>query len=282
MKATRVVIVLLMVVLPVITAHAGVFREDFSDGNLDQWHIETAPGPPWHPVRDFLTIENGYLVINTVRNGQQHSVILKLNTRNSERWDSYTLTCRIRFKSHVNLEPPSIFSIQVRYSEGGVVEVNPHRLIRLEYSQFMLIHNDRLQRLSVSTIQPVEPPAGFPLGFISRVELRQDGLERRIWDRWIPIKIVAKGELFEFNFDDQLVAKYRDDKAGPGTVRFWSQSRLTVHLDDIAITGPRIPDIGPRSVDTELNSVTTWGEIKNPSRRKFPLGNTSRQPSIEH
>ena len=269
MKMMRTLMVLFMVVLPVIAAYAGMFREDFSHGNLDQWHIETAPGPPWHPVSDFLTIENGYLVINTIRNGQKHSVLLKLNTGNSERWDSYTLTCRIRFKSHVDLKPPSIFTIQVRYSEGDVVEVNPQHSIRLENSQLMLIHNDRLQRLSVSTIQPVEPPAGFPqqMGLVPRTELRLEGLARPMWDRWIPIKIVAKEELFEFYFDDQLVAQYGDDKAGPGTVRFWSQSRLTVHLDDIAITGPRIPDIGPRSVDPELNSVATWGKIKNSSRR---------------
>ena len=260
MKATRVVIALLLLVLPAITAHTGVFREDFSNGNLDQWHIET----PWHPVTDFLTIDNGHLVINPAV-----LIILKLNTGNSERWDSYTLTCRIRFKSHVDLEPPSIFSIQVRYSEGGVVEVDPRRSIRLEYSQIMLIHNDRLQRLSVSTIQPVEPPAGFPqqMGLVPRAEIRRENLERPIWDRWIPIKIVAHEESFEFYFDDQLVTHYSDVKAGPGTVRFWSQSHLTVHLDDIAITGPQIPNIGPRSVDPETHLTTAWGEIKNSPQR---------------
>ena len=260
MNTMRTLMVLLMAVVPVIVAHAGVFREDFSDGNLDQWHIET----PWHPVTDFLTIDNGYLVINPAVH-----IILKLNTGNSERWDSYTLTCRIRFKSHVDPEPPSIFSIQVRYSEGGVVEVDPRRLIRLEYSQFMWIHNDRLQRVSVATIQPVEPRAGFPqqMGLVPRAEKRQEDLERPIWDRWIPIKIVAQEESFEFYFDGKLVAEYSDEKAGPGTVRFWSQSRMTVHLDDIAISGPQIPDIGPRSVDPGLNSAATWGEIKNSPQR---------------
>lgn len=269
MKMMRTLMVWFMVVLPVIAAHAGVFREDFSDGNLDQWHIETAPGPPWHTVRDFLTIENGYLVINTIRRAQQHWVGLELKTGNPELWDSYTLTCRIRFQSQLNLEPPSIFIIEVRFSEGRRVEKAPHESIHLNNFQQIVIHNDRLQRLHVWTYQPIEPPVVFPpqVGRIPRAELRLEGLAQPIWDRWIPIKIVAKGELFEFYFDDQLVAKYRDDKAGPGTVRVWSQSRLTVHLDDIAITGPRIPDIGPRSVDTELNSVTTWGEIKNSSRR---------------
>lgn len=269
MKTARVVIALLLLVLPAITAHAGVFREDFSNGNLDQWQIETAPGPPWHPVSDFLSFENGYLDINTIRNGQKHSVILKLNTGNSERWDSYTLACRIRFKSHVNLEPPSIFSIQVRYSEGDVVEIDPRRSIRPENLQVMLIHNDRLQRLSVSTIQPIEPPAGFPqqMGLVPRAEIRLEDLERPIWDRWIPIKIMAQAESFEFYFDDQFVTHYSDVKAGPGTVRFWSQSHLTVHLDDIPITGPQIPNIGPRSVDLETHLTTTWGEIKNSPQR---------------
>lgn len=265
MKTARVVIALLLLVLPVIAAHAGVFREDFSNGNLDQWHIETAPGPPWHPVSDFLSFENGYLVINTVRNGQKHSVILKLNTGNSERWDSYTLTCRIRFKSKVALEPPSIFTIEVRYSDRRV-QRNLIESILLPNSQVMWIYYDRRQEINVWTLQP--DPAGLPnVASIPRAEFQLERLERPIWDRWIPIKIVAKEDSFEFYFDDQFVTQYSDVKAGPGAVRFWSQSHLTVHLDDIAITGPQIPNIGPRSVDPELHLATTWGEIKNSPRR---------------
>lgn len=269
MKTTRTLIALLMVVLPVIAAHAGVFWEDFSDGNLDHWHIEPAPGPALDPVKNLLKIENGHLAINTVRRGQQHSVSLELKSGNPVSWNSYTLTCQIRFQSQFDLEPPSTFNIEVRYSEGDVVQIAPHEFVLLHNLQRLSIHNDRLQRLDVSTYQPTEPPDGFPqqMGRIPRGELRLDEFERQMWDRWIPVKIVAANESFEFYFDNHLVAQYNDEKAKPGTVTFWSQSRLSVHLDDIAISGPQIPDIGPRSVDPGLNSAATWGDIKNSSRR---------------
>lgn len=270
MKMMRTLVVLLMVTLPVIAVHAGVFREDFSDGNLDRWETQIIPGPqPHFLVKDFLNFEHGYLVVNTIHNGAPHLVSLELNTGNPEKWNAYTLTCRIRFKSHVNLEPPSTFVIEVRYSEGEEVQKAPDQFIHLNNLQQLWIHNDLLQRLSVSTYQPVEPPEGFPqqVGRIPRAELRLEGFERQMWNQWIPVKIVAENKSFEFYFDGHLVAQYSDEKAKPGTVRFWSQSHLTVHLDDIAISGPQIPDIGPRSVYPGLNSAATWGEIKNSSRR---------------
>ena len=269
MKTTRVVVALLLLVLPVIVAHAGVFREDFSDGNLDHWHIKPVPGPALDLVGDLLKIENGHLAINTIRRRQEHLVSLELKSGKPERWNSYTLTCRIRFQSQFDLEPPSTFNIEVRYSEGDVVQIAPHEFVLLHNLQRISIHNDRLQRLDVSTYQPNEPAEGFPqqMGRIPRARLRLEGVARPMWDRWIPVKIVAANESFKFYFDGQLVAQYSDEKAGPGTVRFWSQSRLTVHLDDIAITGPQIPDIGPRSVNPVSHLTTTWGEIKNSPKR---------------
>ena len=263
---STLLVVLFIVVLPVIAAHAGVFREDFSDENLDRWHIEIDPGPP---VTDFLNFENEYLVIETVHRVHPSVVSLELRTVDPEKWDSYTLTCRIRFKSLLDLEPPSTFGIGVRYSEGHLVQIGPHEFASLYNIQMMRIHHDRLQKLSVSTSRRTRLPGKGPqvIG-IPHAKLQLERLARPIWDRWIPIKIVAKEELFEFYFDNHLVAQYEDEKAEPGTVTFWSQSRLSVHLDDIVISGPRIPSIGPRSVEPELNSVTTWGEIKNSPRTR--------------
>lgn len=261
---STLLIVLFMVVLPVIVAYAGMFLEDFSDGNLDRWHIVTAPGPPF-PVTELLKIENGHLVIDTMLRGELHLVSLELKTGNPKKWDSYTLTCRIRFKSEIAPQPPSTFKIEVRHSNRWV-QKNPLETVPVTNSQVMWIDNDRRQEIKVWSFEP--DPAELANDIhIPREEFQLERLERPIWDRWIPIKIVAKEEFFEFYFDDHLVAQYNHEKAGPGTVRFGSQSRVSVHLDDIVISGPRIPSIGPRSVDPELNSVTTWGEIKNSSRR---------------
>ena len=53
-----------------------------------------------------------------------------------------------------------------------------------------------------------------------------------------------------------------------GTVGFQVASGMVVHLDDVKITGPEIPNIGsPQSVNPEARLATTWGEIKNLSRK---------------
>lgn len=163
MKVMRMLIVLLMAVFPGIAANSGMFLEDFSDKNLDRWHIEIAPGPPV-PVTDFLNFENGYLVIESVHRVYPHFVRLELSTPDPEKWDSYTLTCRIRFKSLFDLEPPSTFGIAVRYSEGRLIQIAPNEFAHPYNCQFMRIHHDRLQRLSVSTHQPARPPRKRTMG----------------------------------------------------------------------------------------------------------------------
>ena len=86
--------------------------------------------------------------------------------------------------------------------------------------------------------------------------------------RWHQIKIVAEASNFEFHFNGNRVSKYKDETAAPGTVRFETLSEMLVHLDDVAITGPDMPNIGgPHSVNRKTHLTTTWGEIKKSSRR---------------
>ena len=54
----------------------------------------------------------------------------------------------------------------------------------------------------------------------------------------------------------------------PGTVEFATFSRMLIHLDDVTITGPNIPNTaGASVVNLETHLTTTWGEIKNSLRR---------------
>ena len=269
MKMKQLLIILLLVVSPVMAAYSGMFLEDFSDGNLDGWHIRISPGPPAFPVTDLLKFEDGNLVINTIHRGQWHWVTLELRTGNTETWDSYTLTYRIRFEFKENPKPPVDFHVEVRSSRGRLVRKAANELIALANYQVMWIFPDHRQEIHVWTFQPDEPPGGEPdVVGIHRVEFPLERLEQPIVNRWIPIRIVARGKAFEFYFDGHLVARYKDEKAGPGTVKFRTNSPLPVHLDNIVITGPRIPNIGgPHRVAPEARLATTWGEIKQSSRR---------------
>ena len=258
-------IVALLTVSSTTAAYSGTFVNDFSNEHLDGWNIHIDPKPAFRPVPHLLNFEDGYLVINKNRVAQEHSVSLELGTRNAEEWDSYTFTFRIRFMGVP--EPGAAFYTEVRRSDVVANEIpNP---ANSHNAQSMWILLDERQAIHVLTFRLGQPPLGWaPDEIIHRAKFRLERLERPIASRWIPIKIVAKENHFKFYFDNQLVAKYEDEKAGPGTVLFHTNMKIVVHLDDIKIWGPRIPNIGgPYGVAPEARLATTWGEMKDLPRR---------------
>ena len=112
--------VLLIVVSPAITAYSGTFRDDFNDGNADGWLISGLPPRFPHLVK----FEDGYLVMDTVIGENElpedpfKFVSLELRTGDAENWDSYTLTCRIRFAEVRGGPGSGFFNIDVRSSMG--------------------------------------------------------------------------------------------------------------------------------------------------------------------
>ncbi len=249
----RFLIVLIITVAPVAAAYSGTFYDGFDDGNLDGW--EVCDVPHCFPPR----LENGYLVLDTMINGfaKAKNVWMTLRAGDAQNWDSYTLRCKVRFSSESH--------------RGGDLTI----LVRLggwhdaKGCQFMNI-NSRIQHVYVSTIPP-----GAEIGInegdmrpIKRGEIRGDQLRRHIaLDRWYSIKIVAEQQFFEFFFDDNLVSKYVDHTAVPGTVMFKPFFGTVAHLDDVTITGPRVPDINSSHVSPNTSLATTWGEIKIASRQ---------------
>ncbi len=262
-------IALLLSISPVMAAYSGTFVEDFNDENLDGWHIHIAPGPPFPPVADLLKFKDGYLVIDPFFRGQRHFVSLELRTGNAEKWDSYTLTCQIRFEFREDLELGASFHLDVRYSEGPEVQ-RGNETFTQDNLQDVLILLAPKPEIRVFSYHPNKgfPVEGNAMSRVPRAKFSLERLEQPIADRWIPIKIVAKNQFFEFYFDNQLIARYEDGKARPGTVRFSKNRGSSVHLDDIAITGPRIPFLGgAHGVAPEARLATTWGELKDSSRR---------------
>ena len=63
-------IAVLLAALPVLAAYSGTFLDDFSDGNLDGWHVRIAPPPPF-PDTNILKFEDGHLVIDPVFRGPE-------------------------------------------------------------------------------------------------------------------------------------------------------------------------------------------------------------------
>ena len=240
---------LLIAVLPVGVAYAGTFSDDFSDGNLDGWHIDKfAPRVP-------VEIKSGYVVMDTREKRNDDPALLgskymalELRTGNAENWKAYTLTCRVQISEALD-QPFTIFSIHVRRGEG--------RFNRVAQQTMIIILTNQL--ISVSTIPPdakFDPKIGRG-DHIHRGNFKVL-IKRR---RWYPIKIVADADNFAFYFDNNLLTEYEDKTAVPGTVRFQALFGLLVHLDDVVITGPTVPDLA-LSLNPKGHLTTIWGKIK--------------------
>lgn len=216
-----------------------------------------------------LAFKDNYLVIDTtVDEGElppgglefARLVRLKIKLDNAETWNSYTLTCRVRFVE-VAEESSGIFSVHVRRSVGQFDVVARQAMLILPADQ----------HVQVDTTPP-DARRDLKKGLEEKI-LREifdpEHLRRPIrLGTWLPINIVAEEQYFEFHFDENLITRYEDETAVAGTVGFQVASGMVVHLDDVKITGPEIPNIGsPQSVNPEARLATTWGEIKNLSRK---------------
>lgn len=257
-------IALLMAVSPVVAVYSGTFLDDFSDGNLDGWEIWQVAPPP---VVELARLEGGHLVLDTTHGKNDRDdirfkfVSLELNAGNAAGWDSYTLTCRIRFAEVRGGRGSGFFNICVRSSPGQF------DLVAEQVMQILLVPHS----IDVTTVPPDakrNPKTKVPDGEIHRPVLLPADFPAIKLNRWLPIRIVAEKDAFEFYIDDNLVAQYLDETAAPGTVRFEVLSEMLVHIDDLKITGPDIPNVrGAQSIYPDGHLTTTWGKIKNPSQR---------------
>ena len=247
-------IALLITIAPFSVAHSGTFLDDFSDGNLDGWDVQFSL-----EFTDSVRIENRYLVMDTTAGKRARTVAAEIEIDDEQNWGSYTLTCRVRFSSELIWENPQ-FSITVQGRKGKFDLMTGQVLSVLPI----------VPLLRVYTIPPdVKPDQDNMINIIRRVDFGPERLRRRIkLDQWLPIKIVVDRDYLEFHCDDRLVTQYEDKTARPGTVRFSASQGMLVHVGDVVITGPRIPNIGgPHNVNRKAHLTTTWGDIKNSSRR---------------
>lgn len=216
-------IALLIATSPVVTAYSGTFLDDFSDGNLDGWDVQFSLEFP-----DSVKISRGYLVLDTTAGKRSRTVAAEIEIDDEQNWDSYTLTCRVRFPGELIKEFPQ-FSITVQRRKG-----------RFDLMAGQVLSVFPIQkRLLVFTIPPDAQagPVNGVMGVIRRVGFGLERLRCRIkLDQWLPIKIVVDRDYLEFHCDDRLVTQYEDKTARPGTVRFSASQGMLVHVDDVVIT----------------------------------------------
>jgi hypothetical protein len=84
-------------------------------------------------------------------------------------------------------------------------------------------------------------------------------------NEWYKIKVVAKGDSFEFYINDELIAKWSDNKLKSGKVGVRTYSSVS-HFDNVLITGSGIPASKGEpgaAIDSVSKLATTWSNIKS-------------------
>ena len=253
--------VLLIAISPVV-AYAGTFSDDFNDGILDGWEPRLfIPGGPRPGARIPVKIQNGYVVMDAREKPNDNLILpgfklvfLKLRAGNARNWNAYTFTCRVRI-AEVWEEPPAAFG---HAAFGITVREGRGRFNVVAYQTMLIDPLD--QEGQVFTYPPdVKPVGGKPVGGVT---IHRGNFKVPIkLKRWYPIKIVANAGNFSFYFNNKLLIEYEDKTAVPGTVSFRTDFGMVAHIDDVVITGPKVPDLA-NSVTPKGHLTTLWGEIK--------------------
>ncbi len=206
---------------------AGTLRDDFDDGDMDEWDLTRASG--------ICEVKDGELVITP--RGSPVAFWIGETT-----WGNYTVRVRIRIAKHQTTASGWI--------EGLFIAVRQ----RLEGNAYLF-------GLGTRGLNSKMAYAGYLQGDDL---LRNFVSEPFEWElgKWYDLKLTAEGEQFWFYVDNQLVIHYTDDTYPRGKVAIGSTyQETTAHFDDFSVTGDDVPDLN-LGVSPEAKLATTWGQVK--------------------
>jgi hypothetical protein len=218
------IVIGLALLLLTTSVWAGTLRDDFDDGDMDEWDVSEA-GPIWE-------VKDGELVI-TPRGFPVDFLI------GEPTWENYTVRVRTRIVKH--------------RSTGNIESTSV--LVRRESLMSLYVFgfgNRGGGKIAFALYAQGGPPARH---FVS------DPFQWEL-DTWYNLKVTAEGERFWFYVDNRLMIHYTDDTYPKGKVGIGSAHvGTTAHFDDFSVTGDDVPDLD-LSVSPEEKLATTWGKVK--------------------
>ncbi len=204
---------------------AGTLRDDFDDGDMDEWDLSEAGGV-WE-------VKNGEVVITPRGSPAGFSI-------GETTWENYTVRVRTRIAKHQStgfIEGPTVFVRESLMGHG---------------------YNFGLGTRGVSSKMAY---AFYVQGDITPRHFVSEPFEWKL-DTWYDLKLTAEGDQFWFYVDNLLMIHYTDSVYSKGKAGIASAfSGTTAHFDDFSVTGDDVPDLD-LGVSPELKLATTWGKVK--------------------
>jgi hypothetical protein len=237
MKPQTIIITIFFVLCLLLFAgfsHAGVWVENFDDGDYKDWKLLI--GSPAH--RAEVKVVNGELVFkhfNIVAGLWPDMLALEP----SRDWSDYTIELRFKF---AEVGPwPQLMGVTYHDQFQGVPEGGPN-------CTWTCAHTSGEVHGVVSINGGMSVVAG--------------GWHQFSQGTWYRRKIVVEGTHYEIFIDDQQVVTY-DWNSGftKGGISIGAGNVVT-HFDDIRIYGDSVPNGGTAAVQPQGKLATTWAEMK--------------------
>ena len=257
--------VLLTLTLLVSSVRAEIFRDNFNDGDLKGWTLVLGA--------ENGGIQNGELVLSSPKAEAVAEAMIAVDgiiASNYEVSVSVKISrlardinggARIGLRAHTNplLEP--------LLKEGKLKEGTREREKKKEWIQTLWYRQSYQFLLGNQDINVQDIRRGLAAN-IEHVEFDKRGIFHkrklrafRIFDfrlhKWYRLKVIAKGNRFQFFIDDKEMLDFLDDTYTAGKIYLSSGRGSRVHFDNFEVQYEAL------SVQPWEKLTTTWGEIKS-------------------
>ena len=222
MKRTMIYLTLFLLVT---SAGAIDFRDDFEDGNMDEW---TEQGPcKWQ-------IENGELILQPVSFQCGFTI-------GEATWQDYTVGAKVKIVEH---------QANPQRGEGAVLLLRFTPTFRFYWVALRTPPGSDLKIAS----------SAYSDDTLTNTVLKAEPFDWEL-NRWYDLQVRAKGSHFELFIDGKVVLSHTSNVYPMGAVGLGIGNEFTsAHFDDFFVTDEDIPSITAVSPKTKV--ATTWSEIK--------------------
>ena len=258
----KYMMVMFILALLVSSVGAAIFRDDFNDGNLQDWtFIQGAENGG---------IQNGELVLSSLKVDSEAEVIIVVDgiiARDYEVAVSVKISrlardisggASVGLRAHTDPLLESIIESAPAQGEGDKI---PLSLLYGRSYKFTLGYQDidhqGLKKGFEATIQHVKASTKRnTLTVISVAKSRAFRLFDFKLHEWYRLKIIVKGNRFQCFINDKEILNFLDDTYTEGKIYLSSGLGNRVHFDDFEVQYDVLP-VQPRK-----KLAITWGEIK--------------------
>jgi len=233
----------------------GTWRDDFGDGNLDEWSMALVRWPAWvleHGVGNWH-VEDDMLI------GGDHNINMVYSIVTGDlSWTDYTVEVSVNFSKALGNSPKwsGVFlydRVQEQWGAYGIAMQN--------------WGDQAPKQLQVEEGEQAKPPYEVVGGHIvlqaNDRHIFPKLLFRTAGDRWYRLKVSIEGDVVRCFIDDKKIIEFPGGGLYDSGRVGLSVNGVVARFDDFMVTGPQVPDGGSAFlVNPQAQLATIWATIK--------------------